>query len=218
MIGVTERAKSNARRFVSADPSKCTGCGVCEYACALEKDGSFNPLRSRIRVVRLHPLVNVAMACRFCEDAPCVSVCPRDALRQSEEDGVILVDDERCDACGWCIQACPYGAITPHPEKRVVMACDLCGGEPKCIDFCPEDALELVTNDADAQKKWVSAVEKRLSEAEKITKLMKGEVSTNIFTEAEEKMDRLEEKLEALSSKELALESSHLKKLVKARS
>lgn len=60
------------------------------------------------------------------------------------------------------------------------------------------------------QRRWVSAVEKRLSEAEKLTKLIKGGVWTDIFTEAEEK-------LEALSSKELALESSHLKKLVKVR-
>lgn len=214
---MTETAKSSGRPFVSADPSRCTGCGVCELACALEKDGSFNPLRSRIRVVPLHPLVNVAIACRFCEDAPCVSACPRDALRQSEENGVILVDEARCDACGWCVQACPYDAIMLHPEKKVVMTCDLCGGEPKCIDFCPEDALELVTNDATAQKMWVSAVEKRLSEAEKIIKLIKGGVWTDVLTEAEESLDRLEEKLEALSSKELSLESSHSKKPVKVR-
>ena len=99
------------RLFVSADPSKCVGCSVCEYVCALEKERSFNPLRSWIRVVRLHPLVNVAVACRFCEDAPCVHACPRNALKQSEENGVILIDEEKCDACGWCIQACDYGFV-----------------------------------------------------------------------------------------------------------
>jgi NAD-dependent dihydropyrimidine dehydrogenase PreA subunit len=42
---------SSERKFVSVDPSKCIGCSVCEYVCALEKEWSFNPLRSRIRVV-----------------------------------------------------------------------------------------------------------------------------------------------------------------------
>lgn len=192
------------RPFVSADPSKCVGCNVCEYVCALEKEGSFNPLRSRIRVVCLHPLVNVAVACRFCEDAPCVHACPRNALKQSEESGIILIDEEKCDACGWCIQACEYGAITLNPEKRVVMACDLCGGEPKCIDFCPEGALELVTEDA-AAKTWVSSIEKLFLEAKKLTELIKSRTWADIFAEADKKLERLEEKLEALSERELEL-------------
>ncbi len=193
------------RIFVTADPSKCIGCSVCEYVCALEKEGSFNPLRSRIRVVRLHPLVNVAVACRFCEDAPCVHACPRNALKQSEENGIILINEEKCDACGWCIEACEYGAINLNLEKRVVMACDLCGGEPKCIEFCPEEALELVAEDSAAQKTWASAVEKLYLEANKLTELIKKKTWTDIFAEADMKLKRLEEKLEALSRRELEL-------------
>jgi len=195
------------RLFVSGDPSKCVGCSICEYACALEKEGSFNPVRSRIRVVRLHQLVNVAVACRFCEDAPCVYACPRSALKQSEENGVILIDEEKCDACGWCIEACDYGAITLNPEKRVVMACDLCGGEPKCIDFCPEEALELVTEDTAAQKTWVSSIDKLYLEAKKLTELIKSRTWADIFSEADERTKRLEEKLEALRKRELEIYS-----------
>ena len=196
---------SASRQFISADPGKCTGCGLCELACALEKARSFNPLRSRIRVVRLHSLVNVTMVCRLCEDAPCVPACPRDALEQSAETGVILVEDEKCDACGWCIQACPYGAIMFHPEKKVVMACDLCGGEPFCIDYCPEEALELVAEEGVAQKIWASAVRKRSLEAQEFAEFIKGGSGADIFAEAEEKQRRLEEKLEALRKKELEL-------------
>lgn len=152
--------------------------------------------------MRLHPWVNIAVACRFCEDAPCVKACPRDALVQSEEDGVILIDEKKCDACGWCIPACPYGVILLHPEKKVVIACDLCEGEPKCIDFCPEDALELVTSDADAQKTLLSAINELKSEVDRLAKLIKSGLVGDLFLEADKKLENLEEKLKALTKKE----------------
>lgn len=160
-------AKVPAREFVSADPDKCVGCGVCEYICAFEKEKAFNPLKSRIRTVRLHPLINLAVTCRLCEDAPCVAACPRDALEQSEETGIILVDEEKCNGCGWCIEACDYGAITLHPEKRVVVVCDLCDGKPKCVEWCPEEALDFVTRDILAQKARRAVVKKLFQEAMK---------------------------------------------------
>lgn len=160
-------APAKARKFVSADPDKCVGCAVCEYACAFEKEKAFNPLKSRIRVVRLDSLINLAVTCRLCEDAPCVTACPRDALEQSEETGVIIVNEEKCDGCGWCIEACDYGAITLHPEKRVVVVCDLCGGKPKCIEWCPEGGIDFTTRDLLAQKARRSAVKKLFQEAMK---------------------------------------------------
>ena len=146
------------RQFISADPTKCTGCSICEYACALEKEKSFNPLRSRIRVVRLHPLVNVTMVCRFCEDAPCVPACPRDALNQSAESSIILVEEEKCDACGWCIQACPYSVRFLNPKTRMADKCSWCyhrvrkGLLPACVNVCPTGARKFGDlNDEDSE-------------------------------------------------------------------
>jgi len=133
------------RKFVFADPTKCTGCGTCELVCALEKEKKFKPSLSRIKVNRLFGILNFVSACRFCENAPCVAACPTNALTQSEDTGVILVESEKCNGCGWCIQACSYGAVTLHPEATSVLICDLCGGEPKCVEWCPEEALELVS-------------------------------------------------------------------------
>ncbi len=158
-------ATAPARKFVSADPEKCVGCAVCEYICSLEKEKAFNPLKSRIRVVRLHPLINLSVTCRLCEDPPCVAACPRDALEQSGETGVIIIDEEKCNGCGWCIEACDYGAITLHPESRVVFVCDLCDGEPKCVEWCPEEALDFTTPDILAQKARRAVVKKLFQEA-----------------------------------------------------
>lgn len=137
-------------RFIACDPEKCTGCRVCEYACSYEKHKSFNPMKSRIRNVRLDPLTNLSLACVLCEDAPCVEACPQDALEQSKDTGLINVDVYRCVArqdCGWCIHACPFGAISLNPDNKIVFVCDLCEGEPKCVEMCPTEALELIRRD-----------------------------------------------------------------------
>lgn len=156
--------KTTERKFVVSDIDKCTGCGACELICALKKEKKFDPRYSSIKVLRLHQIINMPMTCRLCKDAPCVPACPRDALTQSEETGVIMVDDEKCDCCGWCIQACPYGAIMLHPEKKTVLICDLCQGQPQCIEWCPEGALELQTEKAIDEKVRRATVNKLIPE------------------------------------------------------
>ena len=195
-------SKFPSRKFVSVDPSKCTGCGICEYACALEKEeNTLNPLRSRIRVVRMTPLFNFALACRFCEDAKCVTACPEDALSQCEKTGIIMVKEHKCKGCDWCIQACPHGGITIHSDTGIAVACDLCGGEPKCVEFCPEEALELVCTDEDAEKRFSDALEKLPAVTERLTNTVKNKDWKPLLAEAEERSMRVNEKLEALNKK-----------------
>ena len=136
-------ALNTVNQFVNCDPDKCIGCNVCEYICSLEKEKTFNPVKSRIRALRLDSLSNVAMTCRVCKNAPCVKACPEDALTQSTANGTITVDEEKCDGCGWCIETCEYGAIMLHPDKRKAVICDTCSGDPKCVQWCPESALSL---------------------------------------------------------------------------
>lgn len=142
---VLKESKVTERKFIAADLEKCTGCGVCELVCALKRENVYNPQRSRIKILRLYRLVNMSTVCKLCENPPCVTACPLDCLTQSEKTGVIMVDEDKCDCCGWCIKACPYGAIVLNPEKETVMICDLCDGEPQCVEWCPEEALNLVS-------------------------------------------------------------------------
>jgi len=158
---------STKYKFVDADPDKCIGCGICELVCSIEKSERkhMNTLESRIVVTRLHPAINIATTCRLCDKAPCVRSCPYNALIQSMENGIIIVDESKCTGCTWCIKACDYGAITIDPKKKVPIICDLCKGRKgigvwpgrkitsqACIEWCPEEALELVTSGKLAQK------------------------------------------------------------------
>jgi len=110
----------------------------------------------------------MAVTCRLCEDPACVAACPRDALTQSEETGAIIIDKDKCNGCGWCIEACDYGAMMLHPETKIIHVCDLCKEKPdgpQCIKWCPEEALTLVTSDVLAQKARIGAVKKLFQEA-----------------------------------------------------
>ena len=185
------------KRFIAADLEKCTGCGTCELVCAIKRENVYNPSCSRIKILRLYRLVNMAVVCRQCENAPCVIACPQECLIQSENTGVIMVDEDKCDCCGWCMKACPYSAITLNPEKETVMMCDLCDGDPQCVEWCPEGALDLVTQKAFNENIRKVTTNKlinenlRLSEAssndsasEKTEKLKNIEQSLNLLIDA----------------------------------
>ncbi len=117
----------------------CTGCRMCELACSSSKEGIFIPDHSRIKVVTKElegwsrPVV-----CLQCDDAMCLKACSVDVIYKSETpegDPIIAIDNEKCIGCHQCIAACPFGAIDFFEETKVIK-CDLCGGKPKCVDFC----------------------------------------------------------------------------------
>ena len=139
------QSSNSEKKFIATDLEKCTGCGICEIICSIKRENQYNPRFSRIKILGIYGLVNLAMTCRLCYNASCVIACPRQCLVQSEKTGIIIVDENKCDCCSVCIEVCPHGAISLHPEKDTVLICDLCEGEPKCIEWCPEEALSLVS-------------------------------------------------------------------------
>ena len=190
------------RKFVAVDPVKCIGCGICEYACTVEKgEAIWNPMRSRIRVVRMTPLFNFALSCRGCKDARCVKACPKKAIIQAEETGLLIIDDKVCEGCDWCVQACEHGGITINPETGKAIACDLCGGEPKCKEACPEEALEVVESDEAADKLFNDALANLPAQCDQMATMAKNKDWKPLLASAEKRSEKVSATLEKLNKK-----------------
>jgi len=127
--------------------------------CSAEKEGLYCPELSRIHVAHVDEKLAMSIACRFCEDTPCINACPREALKIDEVNNVIRVDKIRCIGCGWCIEACDFGAIVLNRSTKSVVLCDLCEerAQPKCVELCPKQALKVSTLETEAQSARVKA-------------------------------------------------------------
>jgi Fe-S-cluster-containing dehydrogenase component len=162
-----------ANYAMAVDIEKCIGCGRCAAACKAENKVPDSPHYVRTWVERYviprdgEPMVDspnagidgfpdqpaveilktffVPKLCNHCANPPCVQVCPVGATFQTR-DGVVLVDEDYCVGCRYCIQACPYGARYLHPEKKVADKCTFCyhritkGLLPACVEVCPTQA------------------------------------------------------------------------------
>ncbi len=199
-------AKTLPRKFVTVDPSKCIGCGICEYACTSEKaeSGSWNPVRSRIRVVRMAPVFNFALTCRGCHDARCVKACPERAISQSEVNSLLIIDEKKCKGCDWCVQACPHGGIAINAETGKAIACNLCEGDPKCIQACPEEALDIVDSDEAADKHFNDALATLPAQTEHLAAIVKEKDWKPLLAAAEERSERIAEKVDAINKRAAA--------------
>lgn len=125
-------------------PELCSGCRICELACAIEHYKVNNPKKSAVQVLVVypHPVIRMPIICSQCKDAPCAEVCPVDAL--SRVDGVVKLDREACISCYRCIEACPFGAMYAHEECDYPIKCDMCNGDPRCVRECPKGAIRLI--------------------------------------------------------------------------
>lgn len=124
-------------------PKKCVGCKVCELACSIYHYKTHKTTLSAIRVVKFDELSrDVPTVCSQCEDAPCMKVCGVNAMYREPTTNAIVVDYQKCIGCKLCIYACPYGSISFDDEFKKVVKCDLCNGDPQCVQFCPANAIE----------------------------------------------------------------------------
>lgn len=129
------------RKIIVCDHDKCTGCRVCEYACAAHQDDSLDVRTSRIKSVRVEPIFNVAISCVACDEPDCIAGCPVQAITWDDKKKHIVIDLDKCDSCGLCAERCKFGSITI--KEKGAFVCDFCADfdTPKCVEFCPKEAL-----------------------------------------------------------------------------
>lgn len=158
------------KRFVMVvDLSKCKNARKCVQSC--DKHHNLTPDRPYIKVLEMKDNENsspywMPKKCFHCDNPPCVKVCPVGATFK-RTDGIVLVDNERCIGCRFCMAACPYSArvfnwgdppegkldVPYSPEtslpskKGTVAKCDFCpemlrdNKLPHCVTACPNGVI-----------------------------------------------------------------------------
>jgi Fe-S-cluster-containing hydrogenase component 2 len=76
-----------------------------------------------------------------------MNVCPVKAISQDEDLGRVYVDYEVCIGCRACVGVCPFGAMSFNAIDKKVLKCDLCDGDPQCVRFCEEKAVDFIEAD-----------------------------------------------------------------------
>jgi formate dehydrogenase iron-sulfur subunit len=85
--------------------------------------------------------------CKHCTHAACLDVCPTGALFRTEF-GTVVVQEDVCNGCGYCVSACPYGVIDQRQDDGRVWKCTMCydrigtGLEPACATACPTKSIQ----------------------------------------------------------------------------
>jgi Fe-S-cluster-containing hydrogenase component 2 len=122
----------------------CTGCQLCEIVCAHAHSREYGQQMKRLRIEHRHrpdePFVPKPIVCPLCEK--CVEACKEGALTIGVL-GYLELDNNRCNACGDCVTACPLHLVQLDEDGRPLF-CDLCEGDPQCIAWCKRHAIVLV--------------------------------------------------------------------------
>ncbi len=150
------------------DLSVCNGCYCCQIACKDEHVGNdWTPYAKPqpdtgqfwiglTEKVRGHvPQVKVSylpQMCHHCDEAPCIEQCEAEAIYQ-RDDGLVIINPEKCVGCKLCADTCPHDAIFFNEELNLAQKCTGCAhlldndpeewSVPRCVDQCPTEALRF---------------------------------------------------------------------------
>jgi formate dehydrogenase iron-sulfur subunit len=153
------------------DTTLCIGCKACEVACkewnqvpddglqwtgwSYDNTGSLNAdtwrhvafIEQRSDGDELRWLMS-SDVCKHCTHAACLDVCPTGALFKTEF-GTVVVQQDVCNGCGYCVPACPFGVIDQRRSDGRAWKCTLCYDrlkgdlEPACAKACPTDSIQF---------------------------------------------------------------------------
>ncbi|MBN2059186.1 MAG: 4Fe-4S dicluster domain-containing protein [Deltaproteobacteria bacterium] len=148
------------------DVGICNGCYACQIACKDEHVGNdWSPIakpqpdtgqfwmnlteniRGTVPKVKIH---YIPVLCMHCDKAPCIPACPIKGVIYKRDDGLVIIDADKCTGCKACVDACPYNAIFFNEDLNIAQKCTGCahlldGGwkVPRCVDSCPTEAIKF---------------------------------------------------------------------------
>lgn len=167
----TYGAGERERMGFFTDTTLCIGCKACEVACKewnqLPSDGyeftgesydntkelSGDTWRHVAFVEQMEPERETGRwlmesdVCKHCTHAGCLDVCPTGAIIRTEF-GTVVIQDDICNGCGYCVVACPFGVIGEKQEDHTMGKCTLCydrlkaGEQPACAKACPTESIQ----------------------------------------------------------------------------
>ncbi|AKU21499.1 sulfate reduction electron transfer complex DsrMKJOP subunit DsrO [Massilia sp. NR 4-1] len=166
------------------DTRRCIACQACTISCSMENDLPIGQFRTTVATYAVRSetgqsgLAVLPRLCNHCEEPPCIPVCPVSATYK-REDGIVLVDGDRCVGCAYCVQACPYEARFINHHTGKADKCTFCvhrvdvGLLPACVETCVGGARIFGdVNDPNSE------ISRRLKEAEGQVSVLKPEAGT----------------------------------------
>jgi Fe-S-cluster-containing dehydrogenase component len=118
----------------------CSKCGECGMVCSYSQHPGNNGITT------LREFAHFSAVCRRCDDEPCVTSCPWEALEKGP-DRVLKRYSMRCTSCKSCSRACPFGVIFPETIPLIAARCDFClgrigeGQQPICLESCSHGGI-----------------------------------------------------------------------------
>jgi formate dehydrogenase iron-sulfur subunit len=153
-------------RTILFDAAKCIGCRQCVQACQDWNDhprATIYELSSSTWLTMEPPVLEGLSpiwgrnSCMHCDAPMCAAVCPVEAITKYAE-GPVVIDQDVCIGCEYCIYACPWGVISKNPATHKASKCTMCndrlstGESPFCVQACPVEALDFGLTEDMARK------------------------------------------------------------------
>lgn len=156
-----------AKKVFVYDVAECIGCYTCQLVCKDEHCGNdwmpyarpqpetgqfWNKQNEIVRGKIPHiKVAYVTSRCHHCDEAPCITACPEGAITK-RDDGMVIIDPQKCAGHQLCIDACPYDVIYWNQDLKLAQKCTSCAHlrdrgwpitEPRCVDSCHNGALRF---------------------------------------------------------------------------